>query len=197
MRILCLYNNDCAIPLFAWLEEQGHECVLVSDELNVEWLQDQGFDLAFSYTYSKIIKKAVIDSLHGNVVNLHTSFLPFNRGVDPNMWSIIEETPRGVTLHYIDEQVDRGAIIYQELVPIDNINKETLRTTYDRLDTVAQDAFKKAFSYYDYWPEMSKYTEGKGSYHTDKQGEILREYITSFDMEVEAFLSIMERRQKP
>ena len=30
-------------------------------------------------------------------------FFRSNRGAYPNIWSIVEKTPAGVTLHYIDE----------------------------------------------------------------------------------------------
>lgn len=112
MKILCLYNNDCALPLFDWLMEQGHNCILWNTKLDTDWVMKQEIDLAFSYTYNQIIKKDVIDIVKGNIVNLHTSFLLWNRGVDPNMWSLLEKTSRGVTLHYIDEQIDKGMIIY-------------------------------------------------------------------------------------
>ncbi len=192
MKILCLYNNNCALPLFDWLVKQGHECILWNDKLDAQWVEVQGFDLMLSYTYSRIIRKAVMDAVGGNAVNLHTSFLPFNRGVDPNMWSLAEDTLRGVTLHYIDERVDKGWIIYQEIAPVGNIEEATLRTTYNDLDKAAQEVFKKAFAFYRFWPEMAKQAEGKGTYHSDKQGEKLREHITSYDMSVKEFLKIIK-----
>lgn len=33
MKILCLYSNECAVELFRWLEEQGHETVLETGRL--------------------------------------------------------------------------------------------------------------------------------------------------------------------
>ena len=38
------------------------------------------------------------------------SYLPFNRGKNPNVWSIIESTPCGATIHKIDEKIDTGKI---------------------------------------------------------------------------------------
>ena len=45
-----------------------------------------------------------------NSINLHLSYLPFNRGKNPNVWSIIESTPCGATIHKIDEKIDTGKI---------------------------------------------------------------------------------------
>src|SRR3989344_3288025 len=55
-------------------------------------------------------------------LNIHPAYLPYNRGAYPNVWSIIDTTPAGVTIHYIDEAVDTGGIVAQaeiEVLPID------------------------------------------------------------------------------
>ena len=116
MKILGLYNNPCAEPLFDYIEELGHTIVRFSDRLDVNWCKENEFDLTVSYTYKYIIKKEVIDALSNNVVNIHNSYLPYNRGAAPNLWSLVEGTPRGVTLHYVDEGLDKGFIIAQKLV---------------------------------------------------------------------------------
>lgn len=188
MRILCLYNNDCALELFYWLKSEGHECVLWKDKLSLKWVKNKQFDLAVSYTYSKIIKADIIEELNSNIVNLHTSYLPWNRGVDPNIWSLIDNTPRGVTLHYIDSQLDKGYIIAQEMAPIYKVSTQTLKSTYDDLNRLAISLFKKAFNYFDFWREMKKQALGKGTYHTDAQGLKLRRYMDSYDDLVYDFL---------
>lgn len=188
MKILCLYSNNCALRLFHWLEALGHECVYLKDRIDIDWLKELDVELAISYTYSKIIKADVIEFLKGNIVNIHNSYLPYNRGSDPNLWSLVEDSPRGVSLHYIDDKLDRGFIIDQVLLGRSNYNVETLRTTYNELDDAAFEMFKKAFFNYPYWRDMKKTVIGKGSYHSDKDGEKLRKCITSFDMTVSDFL---------
>ena len=64
-------------------------------------------------------------------VNFHLSFLPYNRGTKPNVWAIVEGTPAGVTLHYVDEDIDSGQIIAQSKVEIDAI--DTGMTLYYKL----------------------------------------------------------------
>ena len=116
MNILCLYNNDCALDLFRWLNEEGHIITINSNILDAEWCREKSFDLTVSYTYRYILTEEVLSALNNNVVNLHNSFLPFNRGADPNLWSIVEGTPRGVSLHYMDSKLDKGYIIAQSIV---------------------------------------------------------------------------------
>ena len=188
MRILCLYNNDCAIRLFKWLELQGNECIYWKDDIEISWLLNLDIELAVSYTYNRLVKPDVIAMLKGNVVNIHNSYLPFNRGSDPNLWSLVEDTPRGVSLHYIDEKLDKGFLIEQVLLSKPNCNLATLRTTYDELDDAAYEMFKKAFLDYSHWNNMKKIVYGQGSYHSDKDGEWLRRLITSYDMKVSDFL---------
>ena len=186
MKILCLYNNDCALPLFNWLKEQGHEVTLFSDVLDKDWCLSQKFDLAVSYTYRYIIKKEVIEALNNNVVNLHNAFLPFNRGAAPNIWSIVDGTPRGVTLHFIDAELDKGYIIAQRLVELKD--DDTLKTSYDSLDRNAIELFKEAFADYNFWNEMKKKPEGKGTYHSVSDTKRIYDLIDSFDIKVSDFI---------
>lgn len=185
MKILCLYNNVCAEELFRWLREQGNETVLCTERFEAKWCEAQNFDLAVSYTYRYILKKDQIDALNGNVVNLHNSYLPWNRGADPNIWSMIDGTPRGVTLHYVDERLDKGNIIAQAFVT--DSGDETFASSYEHLDKAAKQLFKEAFRFYPYWREMQKITVGKGNYHSVSDGAEIKKRISSYDMKVSDF----------
>jgi methionyl-tRNA formyltransferase len=71
---------------------------------------------------AKIIPAAFIE---GRVfLNCHPGLLPYNRGVDAFKWSIVNGDAVGVTLHAIDEAIDRGAILYRRPVPI--LSNDTL-----------------------------------------------------------------------
>jgi methionyl-tRNA formyltransferase len=48
------------------------------------------------------------------LLNFHPSLLPYNRGKHYYFWNIIEQVPFGVTLHLIDENIDKGKIIFQK-----------------------------------------------------------------------------------
>ncbi len=45
------------------------------------------------------------------IINCHPGIIPVARGLDAFKWSIYNMYPMGVTLHYIDENVDEGEII--------------------------------------------------------------------------------------
>ena len=189
MKILALYNNDCALELFDWLTEEGHEVILDTRPLDKSWCKREQFDLTVSYTYRYILSKDVLEALGHNVVNIHNSVLPWNRGADPNIWSIVEGTPRGVTLHYMDEELDKGYVIAQEIV--DDSDQETLASSYDNLDRAAKAMFKKAFKYYMYWPSLKKRCLGDGSYHCVKDGVPLKDKIESYDISIPDYRKII------
>ncbi len=188
MKILCLYNNDIALELFSWLKDSGHETALHSERLTARWCQERKFDLAVSYTYRYILEESVLKALEYNAVNIHTSYLPFNRGADPNIWSVIDGTPRGVTLHYIDVRLDHGDIIAQVLAP--GSSKATLATSYEELDRAAKRLFKDAFQYYPFWSAMRKSVKGMGNYHKSAEAKALKESVPSYDISVDDFKAL-------
>lgn len=185
MRILCLYNNECALPLFEHLKKDGHETVLFSDSLTKKEALEINADLTVSYTYRYILSAEVLNALNESAVNLHNSYLPWNRGSDANLWSILEKTPRGVSLHYMEPGLDKGAIITQKLVPL--LSTDTLKSSYDALDKAAKEMFIEAFALYRFWPDMKKKPCGVGSYHSTSDGEFMRTIISSYDMPIGEF----------
>jgi phosphoribosylglycinamide formyltransferase 1 len=52
------------------------------------------------------------------IINVHPGIIPSARGLDAFKWSILDDVPLGVTLHYIDAEVDAGEIIAIVETPI-------------------------------------------------------------------------------
>lgn len=103
-------------------------------------------DLALSILFDYILPNEFISLFSEGVINLHPAYLPFNRGQYPNVWSIVDGTPSGVTLHYIDdEKVDSGDIIAQKVVPLEPI--DTGMSLYQKLELASLDIFKKTWPY--------------------------------------------------
>ena len=190
MKILGLYNNELALELFQALKKQGHEVILWKEKLSAAWCEEQVFDLAVSYTYRYFITEDIMKALHGNIVNLHNSYLPWNRGADPNLWSIIDRTPRGVSLHYVNAGLDKGDIIAQKLVC--DTDEETLESSYLNLHRAALELFQEALGVYPYWQDMRKKVLGKGSYHSLKDGEQMKSVIDSYAMSIKEFRGRLE-----
>ena len=90
------------------------------------------FDLAISFGYRHIISNKLLENCGTPIINLHISLLPWNRGYHPNFWSFFDNTPSGVTIHFINKGIDTGDIIYQREI-IFNDDEDTFAKTHARL----------------------------------------------------------------
>tara|TARA_Y100001970_G_C14160537_1_gene818280 strand:+ start:818 stop:1417 length:600 start_codon:yes stop_codon:yes gene_type:complete len=102
-------------------------------------------DLLITFNYRLLLKKNILRHLKRPAINLHVSYLPFNRGCHPNFWSFVENSPKGVSIHEISKKVDKGPIIYRKKITF-NINKksnENFSKTYKILLSQIQKLFSK------------------------------------------------------
>jgi len=172
-KLLFLGSHDSS--LYTWLQEQGEDVSQTSDKLSVEFIEDEEFTFLISYGYRYILHPEILNKFPDRAINLHISYLPWNRGADPNFWSFVEDTPKGVTIHYLDEGVDTGDIIVQEEIRFDS---ETLATSYEKLQFAIQELFKNN------WQEIKNGTclrqkqVGEGSFHKQKDKEYLSDLLT-------------------
>jgi len=127
-------------------------------------------DIIISYGYRFILGKEIFSFPMLGTINLHISYLPWNKGADPNFWSHIERTPKGVTIHYINEGIDTGDIIAQRIVVF--FEDDTLKTSYVQLQVAIQNLFLK------YWPSIKNGDSprikqvGKGSFHLSRDKDV-------------------------
>lgn len=97
------------------LEDAG-DTFWCNDNYADDRLREMKADFIVSFGYRKILKEPVLSNYKNRIINLHLSFLPWNRGADPNFWSWFDDTPKGVTIHRIDAGIDTGNIIVQQEV---------------------------------------------------------------------------------
>lgn len=95
------------------------------------------FDWIVSYGCREIIREPWLTIYKNRIINIHISYLPFNRGADPNFWSWFDNTPKGVSVHMIDAGMDTGPIIDQSEVRFQSPEKHTLATSYTQLRKAA------------------------------------------------------------
>lgn len=96
--------------------------------------------------------------------------MPWNRGADPNLWSFLEKTPSGVTIHEIDEGIDTGPIIAQVRVKQD-IKSGTLATSYAKLTFEIENLLFKNLSAIFSFKIKPKPQEIGGSFHCRKDSQ--------------------------
>jgi len=136
-----LFLGDSNSPLFSYLESIGENVVVTSEKINEDFLALCHPEFIISYGYRHIISEDILVRYPDNAINLHVSFLPWNRGADPNFWSFVEDTPKGVTIHYLDKGIDTGDIIAQKIVEFSD--SDTLHTSYLKLHHEIQMLFKE------------------------------------------------------
>mgnify|MGYP001619173875 CR=1 FL=1 len=174
MKILFLGYSDS--PLIDYLRSSGDEIVVMTARLTPEILRGCEPDWIVSYGYRYIISPTLLALYPDQFINLHIAYLPWNRGADPNLWSWIGSTPKGVTIHYIDKGVDTGDIIAQREVAFGD--QETLASSYARLQAEIQKLFREV------WPGIkagvaSRQPQvGKGSYHCVADRERVEHLLT-------------------
>jgi methionyl-tRNA formyltransferase len=135
-RVLFLGYSEADTAIVNAIVEKNYEVWHTDDRIATT----EGFDIAISFGYRHILRQDVIRSSPAPIVNLHISYLPYNRGAHPNFWSFFDGTPSGVSIHLIDEGVDTGAIICQRYVNFSK-NETTFVQTYKRLILEIEELF--------------------------------------------------------
>jgi methionyl-tRNA formyltransferase len=138
-RILFLGPADS--PVMKFLIQAGEDVLQTVDRIDAAFAQASSCEFLVSYGYRHILKPEVLELFPNKAVNLHISLLPWNRGADPNFWSFVEDTPKGVTIHFLDEGVDTGDIIAQEEVSMES--HDTLTSSYERLHQAITELFRQ------------------------------------------------------
>lgn len=124
-------------------------------------------DMAVSVLFDYILQPAFLNLFPKGVINLHPSYLPFNRGQYSNVWSIVDGTPAGVSLHFVDSGIDTGAIIARKQVPVEMV--DTGKSLYKKLEDAGVALFKEI------WPDLrcgrvhlTPNKKAEGSYHATR-----------------------------
>jgi methionyl-tRNA formyltransferase len=101
-------------------------------------------DIGVSAFFGYILRQPLLELFPQGVLNVHPALLPYGRGANPNVWSIVDRTPAGVTIHYIDSGVDTGDIIAQREVTIEPV--DTGETLYRKLERASVELFREQWS---------------------------------------------------
>ena len=76
-------------------------------------------DLIVMAGWMRIVSKKFVEAFPGRIINLHPSLLPKYKGLNAIEQAMkAGETETGATVHFVTEELDSGAIIKQQEVPI-------------------------------------------------------------------------------
>ena len=162
------------------LARTGDEAITTADLIDADFIRKNGINYIVSYGYRHILPLETLRAASAGNCNLHISMLPWNRGADPNFWSWVDGTPKGVTIHRMIRGLDTGPILCQEEVSFSD--DDSLATSYAKLGAAIEQLF------FQNWPAIRsgmlspKPQTGIGSYHraSDKE-EIWRRLPLGFD----------------
>ena len=120
-ELVCVFTDNKSAEIISFCKENEMQLFIGNPRKGKGkfFLLDKVFDILLSVNYLFIIEREMISMAEKYSVNFHGSLLPKYRGRTPHVWAIINgETKTGITAHVIDEEVDNGAIIDQEIVEI-------------------------------------------------------------------------------
>jgi len=152
-------------------------------------------DIIISIYFGYILKPEILNIPPRGSINLHPAYLPYNRGAHPNVWSIVDETTPGTTLHYMDEGIDTGKIIARKSLPPDF--KDTGKTLYQKLEALSIELFKET------WPLIKANKiqtiepKEKATYHYVKDLATLNEIDPNKEYKAIDLINILRARTFP
>lgn len=98
-------------------------------------VRDHGAEALVLAGFMRILGREAIERFPNRIVNIHPALLPAFPGAQPVPDAIAHGAKvTGVTVHFVDEKVDHGPIIYQE--PVTVRDDDTVDTLHARLHEV-------------------------------------------------------------
>ena len=159
MKVLFLGYDESETSLIHFIRTKGHD--VCSQKSRCKSFNN--YDLIISFGYRYIITDNELATSKRPIINLHISYLPFNRGAHPNFWSHYEGTPSGITIHEIDSGIDTGGIIAQKKIHMNE--NETLRSSYKILFEDLEALFVNNFKIIEDYSYKTKASNNAGSFH--------------------------------
>lgn len=109
----------------------------------VDAIKDLKPDIGISVFFGYILDPELLGVPPHGCLNVHPGLLPYNRGTYPNVWSIVEGTPAGATIHYMDAGVDTGDVVAQREVAVTPL--DTGQTLYRKLERACVELFSETW----------------------------------------------------
>ena len=142
-------------------------------------------DLVISFGYRRIIEDKFLKLSKTPILNLHPSYLPYNRGSHPNFWSFVNNTPKGVTIHEIDKRIDMGYLIYRKKIIFKKKLSLTFKNTHNFLISELEKIFIKNYNKIINGTYNKKKIKSKGTLHKSSQ---LPKNLKSWNVKISDYL---------
>jgi len=136
-RIGVVISNKADAPGIATARERGLNALVIPskgkpreehDREVVAALKQQGGDLICLAGYMRLLSPWFVQQFPQRILNIHPSLLPAFPGLEAQEQAFAYGVKvSGCTVHFVDEELDHGAIIVQKTVPVlDSDDEHTL-----------------------------------------------------------------------
>lgn len=113
------------------------------DDAMHQKLVEHKVDIVCLAGFMRIVSAEFVKKWKGRLLNIHPSLLPKYKGTKAQKDALeFGDKESGCTVHFVDENVDTGATIVQEIVPI--LENDTVETLTHRIHKSEYIAFPKA-----------------------------------------------------
>ena len=144
--------------------------------------QDWADDILLSVHWPSKFTPERLKQFRIGALNLHNSYLPWNRGAHACSWAIVGRTPHGATMHWMDQEFDTGDIFHQERLGM--IPGETAHELYQRTADLEVKVFRTSVMRLLDGCRTRIPQIGKGSWHTKKDFDLLTRAVNTSDCRV-------------
>ena len=87
----------------------------LNSEESINFIKKNNIDLVL-YSGGGILKNEFINSPNSGILNAHSGYLPFFRGMNTIEWSLLYGFFPYTTIHFINSGIDTGSILYREKI---------------------------------------------------------------------------------
>lgn len=107
------------------VKAQDYENRILFDEAISQIIDEYSVDLIVLAGFMKLFQSPFVSKYRNRIINIHPSILPAFPGATPVADSLAYGVKvTGVTVHFVDEDVDTGPIIAQRVVPVYDTDTE-------------------------------------------------------------------------
>jgi len=136
------YAEQEKIEKAVFIKQRGEPREHYYDRI-MELLREKRIDLIVLAGFMKILSKNIIEQYKNRIMNIHPALLPSFPGTHAQKQALEYGVKySGCTVHFVDEGVDSGPIIIQEVVPV--LDDDTEETLSDRILKREHIAFPRA-----------------------------------------------------
>ncbi|MGA7592061.1 MAG: phosphoribosylglycinamide formyltransferase [Candidatus Sulfotelmatobacter sp.] len=138
-RIAVIISNKADAPGIATARLRGLDALVIlskgkrreeHDQEIVAALKQHNVDLVCLAGYMRLLSPWFVQQFPRRILNIHPSLLPAFPGLEAQEQAFAYGVKvSGCTVHFVDEELDHGAIVVQKTVPVlDTDNEHTLAT---------------------------------------------------------------------